>query len=118
MLTILTLAVGMIQSVVTKVVSCIDPWVYAVNHPKFKYLNYQFFNWKSIKYIDLFDQNNSYDTVTLKFLKQSTCFFQSRAIQEVPVFGLQRIDSVRHAVLLFNFFCIHYILFSFPLHTW
>nr|QCC70517.1 blue opsin [Matsumurasca onukii] len=33
---ILTPAMGMIPAVAAKVVSCIDPWVYAINHPRFR----------------------------------------------------------------------------------
>nr|BAO03865.1 blue opsin [Nephotettix cincticeps] len=32
----LTPVVGMIPAVFAKVVSCIDPWVYAINHPRFR----------------------------------------------------------------------------------
>ncbi|XP_054288542.1 opsin-3-like [Macrosteles quadrilineatus] len=33
---ILTPMVGMIPAVFAKVVSCVDPWVYAINHPRFR----------------------------------------------------------------------------------
>ncbi|XP_046659782.1 opsin-3-like [Homalodisca vitripennis] len=33
---VLTPTVGMIPAVAAKIVSCIDPWVYAINHPRFR----------------------------------------------------------------------------------
>ncbi|KAL1451209.1 hypothetical protein WDU94_003493 [Cyamophila willieti] len=36
---VITPMLGMIPAVAAKIVSCIDPWIYAINHPRFRYVS-------------------------------------------------------------------------------